>query len=493
LEIPFANLPEFDLDLTVGFGFTFGTLLDESLPDDEAAYFELDPIDIQLTANDLSIPDFDARVGFAGVQLADGTLDIGLGLQVNFSGARQLVAEWDADDFLGVESTGTMLAARLPVQLTLGSFSTGNLPEESRPLVELFFPDIFALDFPEIVTERAEFDFLVDLEQPVILFENFDEIFNFTNTSPLGVLAVIRQVVDILVAMRDSEVLQAEIPFTGKSLGDLLDYATTFQKQVLDPIFLSRDALQPDFNEDGIVDTSDLDFSTIHDLFDRLEDALAPLPVTIDYRQATNEIALTINFAEKFGFGEARVQTVRQGGGGANEVQRITINAVAPSAGSSLDDSFRLGFANASGMVEYTGPIARGADADTVEVALEGLSGIDAVSVEKDGDVYVVTFDGALVANRNVTQLVSDATELAGSFALDFGASLGDIAGITTNGDFSVLADLNAGLMLIIDLNPSQKIEITPPTYSPVPSVSVERPAGETSNAVQIVSVRNAS
>ena len=74
--------------------------------------------------------------------------------------------------------------------------------------------------------------------------------------------------------------------------------------------------------------------------------------------------------------------------------------------------------------------------------------------------------------------LTTDAVDLAGSFSLDFGAQLGDLAGITTTGSYTLLASLVAGMTFGLDLNASQSIEINPAVYTPAPVVRVDLPAG---------------
>ncbi|MGH9260564.1 MAG: hypothetical protein ACRD08_11820, partial [Acidimicrobiales bacterium] len=313
------------------------------------------------------------------------------------------------------------------------------------------------------------------------------------------------QVRDMLLAMASSELLNAEIPFSdGKTLGDVLDFATSFKSEFLDPLFASGDSLRPDDDGDGDID---LNFSSIQSLLDAIEAglSLASGSLTAAYDPDTEELTFTFTIEAGLGFGEAKVETATPGGP-ANEVQRLSVNAVATGVSDGLDDTFRLAFPDGDGLLEFTDPIALnltalndGVDnasddpnAALIETRLEDLGGIDNVAVTFEGNAFRIEFLGAL-AGQNVAQLKSDATELAGRFSVDFGASLGGIASIETSGSFGILASLMSTLTFGIDLSPSQALEITPVLYSTDASVGVERPEGATNNKVQILAVKNAT
>ena len=316
-------------------------------------------------------------------------------------------------------------------------------------------------------------------------------LLDFSNLSPTEALGMLRQVIDALAAMAKAEVLKAQIPFTGgKTLGEVLDFAALFKEELLDPLFVSGDALRPDNDGDG---APDLNFSSIQGLVNQLTAALGlGTPLTAAYNPATQELSFSIAFDRVLAFGEAKVTEFRPGATGTNEQQKIEINATG--------GTFRLAFADDKGAPRFTDPIAHDADASVVEGELEDLLATDGVthllsnvSVAKSGNTYTVTFLGNQ-ADKNVALLTADSANLTGGlFPLNFGVSLGEIAGVQTTGSFAMAADLSAGLTFGFDLSPSQNIEVAPASYSNAVSASVERPEGATGNRVQIVTIRNAT
>jgi Ca2+-binding RTX toxin-like protein len=317
------------------------------------------------------------------------------------------------------------------------------------------------------------------------------DLLKFANTSPTEVMGMLQQIVDALTLMAQNEALKFEIPFSGKTVGQILDFATAFRTEIIDPLFASGNSLQPDF--DGLPGT-DFSFSSVQGLLNKLTTALGlSTPLTANLDDKTNELAITLDFSRTLGFGEAKIATALQGGGGNNEKQTITVNAV--NSGGTLDDTFRLGFVGADGKIELTAPIAYNAPATgagSVEKALEDLAAIDDVAVTKNNNVYTVEFKGAL-ANTNVAQLVADSSQLAGLFTVNFGTSLGGFAGITSGGSYSIAANLDTMLTFVIDLDPSTAIQLAPPVFQPGPAVDVVLPDGAADNKVQIVTVRNAN
>src|SRR5262245_21414604 len=319
-------------------------------------------------------------------------------------------------------------------------------------------------------------------------------LLDFSNISPTEALGMLQQVIDALAAMAKAEAMKAQIPFTGgKTLGEVLDFAALFKEEMLDPLFVSGDALRPDNNGDG---TPDLNFSSIQGLVNRLTTALGiGTPLTALYDPATKELSFSIGFDRVLAFGEAKVTELRPGASAINEQQTIQINATG--------GTFRLAFPDDKGAPRFTSDIAYNAPATgmgSVEAALEALRATDGVTpllsnvtVTKSGNTYTVEFLGNQ-AGKNVTLLTADPANLTGGlFPLNFGVSLGEIAGVQTTGSFGMAADLSAGLTFGFDLSPSQKIEVAPATYSNAVEVTVERPEGATSNKVQIVTVRNAT
>ncbi len=322
----------------------------------------------------------------------------------------------------------------------------------------------------------------------VALTSGGTDLLDFGNLSPTELMGMLGQVVDAYALLADSDVLDAPVPFTGKTLGSLLDVAAAFKAEVLDPLFVSGDALRPDDDGDG---SMDLTIGNIQELLSAL--GLDPA----EYNPVNKELAFAIGFQRAFGFGTATVAQKTRGGGGANEVQTVTLNAV----DSSLADTFRLGFIGDDGLIEFTDPIARDATQAQVKAALEALPGIGAgdVSVVEDTNdagqtVYAVTFEGAL-ANTDVALMESDASELAGVFPLDFGVSLGSLAGISTSGAFGITASVGGDLTFVVDLTPSQDLSITPAVFEPGARIDIQtlQDGSATQQEIQQVRVVNAT
>ncbi|MEX2645398.1 MAG: choice-of-anchor D domain-containing protein [Gaiellaceae bacterium] len=317
---------------------------------------------------------------------------------------------------------------------------------------------------------------------------------SFNNAGPNEIISMLQAVANAFTALAGSAILQTEIPFTGKKLGDVLAYGTAFKERILDPLFKSGDLLRPDDDGDGDIDLEDLNFSSIQSLLTLIDTALG-LPGTLEasYNPINKELKFTFNFSKSLGFGEVKAVETRQGGGGNDEQQTLTVNGVATPGVVEIGDTFRLAFPDANGALQFTTPILLGATANTVELALEALSMFAPadIAVSSGGtNVYVVTFQGAY-ANTNVGMLTTDAVDLAGAFSLNFGASLGDLAGISTSGSFTILAALSAAMTFGINLSASQAIEITPGVYTPAIGLTVELPAGATNNTIQIITLSN--
>jgi len=131
---------------------------------------------------------------------------------------------------------------------------------------------------------------------------------------------------------------------------------------------------------------------------------------------------------------------------------------------------------------------------ETLGVAVQ-IDGKDVdVTVEKDDKEYEITFKGGF-ADANVATLESDSTQLMGAFGFDLGASLGDLASVSTSGSFSPLVNLNAGITFGLDLGPSQELTIVPPVFGPAPAVSVVtvQDGGGGTAEQQIVTVQSAN
>jgi len=79
------------------------------------------------------------------------------------------------------------------------------------------------------------------------------DLLNFGNVSPTDVMGMLGGVLDTFTALASSQFMQVAIPYTGKTVGQILDYGKSFKEDVLDPLFLSGNFLAPDANNDGAV------------------------------------------------------------------------------------------------------------------------------------------------------------------------------------------------------------------------------------------------
>jgi Ca2+-binding RTX toxin-like protein len=318
-------------------------------------------------------------------------------------------------------------------------------------------------------------------------------LLDFSNVSPTEVMGMLGSVFNTFVSLAGTSALKTPIPFTGKTVGDLLDYATAFKTKVLDPLFVSGNALRPDNDGDG---TPDFTFGNIQELVNDLKASLGMGgPLAAAYDPSSKQLSFTIDFNRALGFGQATVAETQHGDATHDEIQTVAVNAIA--TGGTLTDTFKLAFPDSHGVLQFTSAIPYNAAASVVHDALAGPGGIVStsagdVTVNKSGSTYTIEFTAGK-GNQALPVLVSDATQLAGAFPLDFGASLGDFASVKTTGSFSLAATLDAGLTFGIDLHPSENLQITPPVYSPSTDVTVTLPDNATANSVQIVTVHGAN
>ena len=330
---------------------------------------------------------------------------------------------------------------------------------------------------------------------------------DFGNVSVSDLLGMLGQVLDSFNGLGQSAILKTAIPFTGKTLGDVVDLASGFKSQVLDPLFRTGDVLNPDFNGDGAVDFQDLYFSSIQGLAKAItaELGLGNL-LDVNYDSTANELTFSLNYGKSVS--DASAVETTPGNDSTNEVQTLTIDA--PSSGGILTDKFRLALptslTDANAEVQYTSLISLGAPdtgAGSVQSALAGLTLVGSTSNvgvvkthDAKGDHYAITFQGTL-ADKHVPLMIVDASQLALGIPLDFGTSLGDIASVKTQGEAIMAASLAAGMTFGINLGQSSQIEITPPLFQPdnQAAVTVQTTTDGTTNLdeVQLVQVDNAT
>ncbi|MEJ2131025.1 MAG: hypothetical protein P8Y95_05235, partial [Gammaproteobacteria bacterium] len=284
---------------------------------------------------------------------------------------------------------------------------------------------------------------------------NVIDLLNFSNVTPNEVLGMLGGLLDTFTAMATNELFSRAVPFTDFTLGDILDYGKTFKEEVLDPLFTSGDFLDPDSNEDGVIDGADLKFDSIQELVHELGHNLGLPSLESIYDRVANSVSFTIDFERAFGLGDGEVLTTVQGDDPSNtdEVQLLSYDTATTNA-------FRLAFRDGAGILRITDPIdaTQGVVAlrNAIDSALESFAAIGAnnVSVAGPKGELTITFDDSL---GNVPQL-----GFAGELDIDFGASLGDFASVATRGSVGLAAVLDGGLTFGIDLTPSDPIQIAP-------------------------------
>ena len=144
---------------------------------------------------------------------------------------------------------------------------------------------------------------------------------------------------------------------------------------------------------------------------------------------------------------------------------------------------FWLSFVNGSGGIELTDKIVSNITGDGLKnklAALPTLTGNIASVARVDGDTtaYLITFTSL----TNMHTLGA-----AGGFSLDFGASLGGLASLTTTGSIIPLARLVATLTFGINLNPTSAIAVGPAQFDSGPRVD----ATTSSDGGKSISIRD--
>jgi hypothetical protein len=292
------------------------------------------------------------------------------------------------------------------------------------------------------------------------------DLLKFGNISPTEVMGMLGALLDTLVALAGSQFMQVPIPYTGRTVGQILDYGKSFKEDVLDPLFLSGNFLAPDANSDGIITlpfqdpNPELKVGSIQDLVAHLGANLGIPDLTASFDGG--ELTFTIDYFRAFGLGNGNVRTTTPGDGVTEEVQRLSYADAGVEA-------FRLVYRASDGSLEATDPIqvhnkTPGEIAADIDTKLEALLGMGNVSVVYDG-----LADGFHSYNINFAASLGNVAQLgfAGELPLNFGLSLGDFLGFSTSGTFGMAAVLDTSLTFGIDLNPDTVIRIVPPVFAP--------------------------
>jgi hypothetical protein len=159
------------------------------------------------------------KLGFLDAAIENGAFDLGVEVHVDVNNP-----DGDADGKITLaELAGTSIGglvtfepegefeAELPVRVKLAGVTT------VTPIIKIH--------------SDALFDQIPEVE-----VENFDSLLDFKNINTENVLALLRQLVSALNTFRQAEVFDTAIPFTGATLGDVLDFATALDQKVIQPL-----------------------------------------------------------------------------------------------------------------------------------------------------------------------------------------------------------------------------------------------------------------
>jgi len=487
------------VDAALAAGFTIG-LSGDATPD----AFLAPGGTISLTIDDATATLSNTPINLNFLELtASGSLTLDGEISINIIedstvDGRISLSSFDASVFDVQTPTDPGSDGYLASTLTLGISSgvaLGGL-DLSDPSVTLDFGITLPLPgdpFGDATSEAIpDFTFLATIGSTTI------DLLNFGNITPNEVLGMLGGVLDTLTALASSQFMQTAIPYTDVTIGDVLDFGKSFKEDVLDPLFVSGDILDPDDNDDGTITyPDDLNFTSIQGLVSQIGAALG-VPLTADYDNVNNELSFTIDFYRAFGLGDGEVETTTPWSSSHDEVQRLTFDT-------STVEAFRLTYRDGGGNLIVSDVIDATADDVTIETAIHSflvaltdftavpgflsthvvVSGSKTTEASQPRAAFDVTCDKSL---GNVTQL-----GFAGELLLDFGASLGDFASVQTDGSFGLAAVLDTGLTFGINLSPSDELIITPALFSPDTGVSVSQAEGVTDYTIQKLTIDNAN
>jgi len=307
---------------TIGFGLTTtGTLIPFLVPDSTLT-LEVDG-DAKLNSASLNLGVLSVQVGSGEIEY-DGTF----GLQFNDpnnNDARITTGELGSSlsDLFSVTSNSTFpfhppITVTVDSGVKVGGIFNGADLGGANVTVNVSHPgSVFGSG-----SDVGQYD----ISFTATLGGNFISLDDFENVSTTDLLGMLGQVLDALSGLGKSQVLRASIPFTGKTVGDVVDIANGFKTSVLDPLFKSGDILHPDANGDGAVDFNDLYFKGIQSLAQAITAELGLNNLLdINYDATAKELTFALNYNQAVGHAIV-VETTRgkQDPSGVNEVPLAT-------------------------------------------------------------------------------------------------------------------------------------------------------------------------
>src|SRR5262249_28241043 len=190
------------------------------------------------------------------------SIDLDGAVSVTFSGTGEITLGTSPSSLTDLlptigTPTGTGLSINLPI-----SVSGGGLDSLAQNLLQggAFCPTISLPD---------PFDGVHEITFSSLYSFSGANLFDFGSLTPTSVLGLLGNVFTSFASVAGNSLLQTQIPFTGKTLGDALDFGKNFLNNVLNPI---QNGGQPNF-------------SSIQTLVAKLNDALhlPPGTLTADY------------------------------------------------------------------------------------------------------------------------------------------------------------------------------------------------------------------
>lgn len=420
------------------------------------------------TTLDLVVADIDATVqlGFLTAGIVDGTAEMHAAVDFSFNaGAPLTLASLQAVSVATLVTapspTGT-LNVRLPLTATIGGEDT--TPLDCEPVITINDSQIF------------------DGTPPTVTATDFDCLVDFSNLSPMQVLAMLKGLGDWLEQFRLSPVFGLTFPFaSGMTLGDLFDFSQLFIDRVylylVSPQILPFNVHLPDVGSlgrlavDATFDIELGDLPAVRVVVPAIETRLnlSLEDLVLDFNVALEIAGLGVSLEAFIGSGRRLGIRLKPG----IDIPDFTLTVPdldGSIATPNLNGMFaELGFGELQVSLDlprFTGLEDFG-DLLSEALAVGGIPlDLHLEWIEADGEIRMeVDF--------------SESYERSVTFAFDPDLGLGPLADASAGGTFAISADLHAGFVLGFDLNHAVTPRIQTNPMVPPPSTGVLTRAAE--------------